>query len=102
MYRQTTTTTEYDEQGRATKVTVTEKEYANGGPVGPSDLPEGHQWYQPPFGGCPGIGISPGQMPKITSGGVSTGDTNSFLINLSADDIAYITNDEQVVRVTGE
>ena len=50
--KKTTTTTEYDENGKPSRIVVEEVEYADGGPVGPEHLPKGHPWRGPdPFPG---------------------------------------------------
>lgn len=87
-----TTKTEYDyyEDGSVKRITITEREYADGGPVGPSDLPKWHPWR---VGDCPPY--------RVPLGPVST-TTNGVVANIDADQLAAIINGGTPTRVTGE
>lgn len=108
-YRQTTTETTYDSEGRVTKVTITEKDYPDGGPVRPSQLPTWHPWYERDRGLGPVIvGDNPNHVPAVTSGDILSGP-NSVMVELSPQDretiaraAARLNSTDRATRVTGE
>ena len=84
-----TTKTEYDyyEDGSVKRITITERDYADGGPVGPADLPA---WR---VGDCPPY--------RVPFGPVST-TNNGVVANIGAEPHAAIINGGAPTRVKGE
>lgn len=81
-----TTKTEYDyyDDGSVKRITITEREYADGGPVGSSDLPKWHPWRVGDY-------VAPCNFK-----------TSGVAVNIDADQLAAIINGGTPTRVTGE
>ena len=88
-----TTKTEYDyyEDGSVKRITITERDYADGGPVGPSDLPAWHPWR---VGDC----VPERHVAPL----ISNFKTSGVAVNIDADQLAAIINGGTPTRVTGE
>lgn len=88
-----TTKTEYDyyDDGSVKRITITEREYADGGPVGPSDLPKWHPWRVGDY--VPERHVAPL---------ISSFKTSGVAVNIDADQLAAIINGGTHTRVTGE
>ena len=88
-----TTKTEYDyyEDGSVKRITITERDYADGGPVGPSNLPKWHQWR---VGDC----VPERRVAPL----ISNFKTSGVAVNIDADQLAAIINGGTPTRVTGE
>ena len=89
-----TTKTEYDyyEDGSVKRITITERDYADGGPVGPSDLPAWHPWRVGDY-------VPERHVAPLIS---NLGGPKTVLINIDADQLAAIINGGTPTRVTGE
>ena len=88
-----TTKTEYDyyEDGSVKRITITERDYVDGGPVGPSDLPKWHPWRVGDY--VPERHVAPL---------ISNFKTSGVAVNIDADQLAAIINGGTPTRVTGE
>lgn len=82
--RSTKTEYKYDDTGKVISITITERKYADGGPVGPADLPQWHPW---------GGGGYPPEPPLKGTG---------MAMNIDWDQVEAIINGETPTRVTGE
>lgn len=85
-----TTKTEYDyyEDGSVKRITITEREYADGGPA---DLPKWHPWRVGDY--VPERHVAPL---------ISNFKTSGVAVNIDADQLAAIINGGTPTRVTGE
>lgn len=88
-----TTKTEYDyyDDGSVKRITITEREYADGGPVGPAYLPKWHPWRVGDY--VPERHVAPP---------ISNFKTSGVAVNIDADQLAAIINGGTPTRVTGE
>ena len=86
-----TTKTEYDyyEDGSVKRITITEREYADGGPVGPADLPA---WRVGDY-------VPERHVAPLIS---NLGGPETVLMNIDAEQLAAIINGGTPTRVTGE
>lgn len=88
-----TTKTEYDyyDDGSVKRITITEREYTDGGPVGPAYLPKWHPWRVGDY--VPERHVAPL---------ISNTNTSGVAVNIDADQLAAIINGGTPTRVTGE
>lgn len=92
MKKKTTTTTEYDENGKPSRIVVEEVEYADGGPVGPEHLPKGHPWRGPdplPGGGNWRWFVDPyypNGLGPVTCGTTTT-NPNTYEVKIDASEL---------------